>query len=106
MQVNATVSATNSTGKTSQTSAASNSLYPSDTTLAPGTPTLKAGKDAGGTRTITVNWAAAEPRGDPAEQYLVTVNGSTSTVTVPTTSYVITNVRDGQEYTVDRKSVV
>lgn len=100
VQVNVTVSATNSTGKTSQTSAASNSLYPSDTTRPPGTPTLKAGKDAGGTRTITVNWAAAEPRGDPAETYLVDVNGSTATVTAPTTSYVIGTVKDGQEYTV------
>ncbi len=100
VQVNVTVSATNSTGKTSQTSAASNSLYPSDTTRPPGTPNLKAGKDAGGTRTITVTWAAAEPRGDPAETYLVSVNGTAATVTAPTTSYVIGNVRDGQEYTV------
>jgi len=100
VQVNVTVSATNTTGKTSQTSAPSNSLYPSDTTLAPGTPDLVAGKDAGGTRTITVTWAAAEPRGDPADSYLVAVNGNTATVAAPTTSYVITNVRDGQEYTV------
>jgi hypothetical protein len=100
VQVNVTVSATNSTGKTSQTSAPSNSLYPSDTTLAPGTPELVAGKDAGGTRTIGVTWEAAQPRGDPAEGYLVSVNGTTATVTAPTTSYVITNVRDGQEYTV------
>ncbi|HEY5882276.1 MAG TPA: hypothetical protein VIU11_25425 [Nakamurella sp.] len=100
VQVNVTVSATNTTGKTSQTSAPSNSLYPSDTTLAPGTPELTAGTDAGRTRTITATWAAAEPRGASAESYLVNVNGSTSTVTAPTTSYVITNVRDGQEYTV------
>ncbi len=100
VQVNVTVSATNSTGKTSQTSAPSNSLYPSDTTRAPGRPDLVAGVDAGGTRTITATWAAAEPRGDPAESYLVTVNGSTATVTAPKTSYVITNVRDGQQYTV------
>jgi hypothetical protein len=100
VQVNVTVSATNTTGKTSQTSAASNSLYPSDTTQPPGRPQLTAGKDAGGERTIGVQWAAAEPRGDPAEAYLVTVNGSTATVRAPTTGYVIGNVRDGQEYTV------
>jgi hypothetical protein len=99
-EVNFTVSATNSTGKTSQTSAASNSLYPSDTTRAPGKPDLQAGTDAGGTRTIAVTWAAAEPRGDPADSYLVTVNGSPSTVTAPTTSFTIGGVRDGVEYAV------
>ena len=104
VQVNATVSATNGTGRTSQASAPSNSLYPSDTTLPPGTPTLKAGKDAGGARTITVNWPAAQPRGDPAESYQVSVNGSTATVTAPTTNYVIGNVKDGQEYTVSVKA--
>jgi hypothetical protein len=104
VQVNVTVSATNSTGKTSQTSAASNTLYPSDVTLAPGTPELVAGKDAGGTRTITATWAQAQPQGDPAETYLVTVNGSTSTVTAPTTNYVIQNVKDGQQYTVSVKA--
>lgn len=104
VQVNVTVAATNSTGKTSQTSAASNTLYPSDVTLAPGTPDLVAGKDAGGTRTITATWAQAQPQGDPAETYLVTVNGSTSTVTAPTTSYVIQNVQDGQQYAVSVKA--
>jgi len=100
VQVNATVSATNGTGRTSQASAPSNSLYPSDTTLAPDRPTLEAGKDAGGTRTITVSWSEPEARGDPAESYTVTVNGSANSVTAPTTSFVIKSVRDGQPYTV------
>lgn len=103
-EVSFTVRATNSTGKSSQDSAPSRSLYPSATTLAPTGLTLTPGKDGGGLRTITVSWDQAQKRGDPADSYLVTVNGATSTVTAPTTTYVISNVRDGQGYAVSVKA--
>ena len=76
-QVSFTVSATNTTGKTSQNSAASNSVYPSDVTLAPGQPALsRPMSTAAAPARSRCPGMSAGAHGDPADSYSVTVNGS------------------------------